>query len=144
MRPALPTASSNVTPSDSPPTIDRGPPTEIISDSSSASVPSSSTLILASPLLTTASRTIGGAGGTDHKVREQHPGLLRNSPHDDYSRLPQQLDSYSFFFSSSMMNDVACFQLLHGGFIILFMNYQDYLFSKLTDLSASNDVSMIA
>ena len=48
-----------------------------------------------------------------------------------------------FFFSSSMMNDVACFQLLNGGFIILFINYPDYLISNLTDLSASNDVSMI-
>ena len=41
-----------------------------------------------------------------------------------------------------MMNDVACFQLLHGGFKILFINYHDYLIPKLTDLSASNDVSM--
>ena len=42
-----------------------------------------------------------------------------------------------------MMNDVACNQLLHGRFIILFINYHDYITSKLTDLSASNDVSMI-
>ena len=41
------------------------------------------------------------------------------------------------------MNDVACFQLLHGGIIILFINYHEYLISKLTDLSASNDVTMI-
>ena len=63
MSPALPTASSKVTPSDShPPTIDRGPSTEMISDSSSASVPSSSTRLLASPLLITASRTMGDQG----------------------------------------------------------------------------------
>ena len=42
-----------------------------------------------------------------------------------------------------MMNDVACFQLLHGAFLVLFNNYHDYLISNLTDLSASNDVSMI-
>ena len=41
------------------------------------------------------------------------------------------------------MNDVACFQLLHGEFIILFINYQDYSVSNLTDLSATIDVSMI-
>ena len=41
------------------------------------------------------------------------------------------------------MNDVACFQLLLGGFIILFIKYHDYLFPKLTDLSASIDLSMI-
>ena len=41
------------------------------------------------------------------------------------------------------MNDVACFQLLHGGLLDLFINYHDYLISNLTDLSASNDVSMI-
>ena len=41
-----------------------------------------------------------------------------------------------------MMNDVACFQLLHGGFTILFISYHDYLLYILTDLSASNDVSM--
>ena len=68
MRPALPTASSKVTPSVShPTTIDRGPPTEINSDSSSASVPSSSTGLLTSPVLPTASRTMGGSGGTDQK-----------------------------------------------------------------------------
>ena len=49
----------------------------------------------------------------------------------------------TLFFSSSMMNDVAGFQVLHGGFIVLFINYHDYLISKLTDLSARNDVSMI-
>ena len=38
---------------------------------------------------------------------------------------------------------VACFQLLHGGFIIFFIKYHDYLIPKLTGLSASNDVSMI-
>ena len=93
MRPALPNASSKATPSDShPPTIERGPPTEMTSDSSSASVPSSTARLLASPLLTTASRTMGGSGGTDHKGTQQHPGLLRNSAHDDYSRLPQRLD----------------------------------------------------
>ena len=143
MSPALPTASSKVTPSDShPPTIDRGPPTEMISDSSSASVPSLSTRLLVSPLLTTASRTMGGSGGTDYKGTQQHPGLLRNPPHENYPRLSQQLDFF-FFFSSGMMNDVPCFQLLHGGFIILFINYHDCSISKLTDLSASNDVSMI-
>ena len=41
------------------------------------------------------------------------------------------------------MNDVACIQLLHGGFKDLFINYHDYLISNLTNLSASNDVSMI-
>ena len=41
------------------------------------------------------------------------------------------------------MNDVACFQLVHGGFTDLFINYHDYLISNLTDLSASNPVSMI-
>ena len=94
MRPALPTASSNVTPYDSPPTIDRGSPTEMISDSSSASVPSSSTRLLTPPLLKTASRTMGDNGGTDLKGHNNIQG--RNPPHDDYSRLPQQLDSYSF------------------------------------------------
>ena len=65
MRPALPAASSKVMPSDShPPTIERGPPTEMISDSSSASVPSSSIRLLASSLIT-ASRTMGDQGGTD-------------------------------------------------------------------------------
>ena len=99
MSPALPTASSKVNPSDSdPPKIDRGPPTELISDSSSASVPSSSSRLLASPLLTTASHTMGGTGGTDRKGTQQHPGLLRNPAHDDY-RLPQQLDSSSFFYA---------------------------------------------
>ena len=63
MRPALPTASSNVTPYDSPTTIDRSPPTEMISYSSSASVPSSSARLLLSLLLTTASRTMGDQGG---------------------------------------------------------------------------------
>ena len=52
-------------------------------------------------------------------------------------------NSTFFFFSSGMMNDVACFQLIHGGFIILFIKYHDYLIPKLTDLSASNNVSMI-
>ena len=42
-----------------------------------------------------------------------------------------------------MMNDVACFQILQGGFTIFFIKYHDYLFSNLTGLSASNDVSMI-
>ena len=42
-----------------------------------------------------------------------------------------------------MMNDVACFQLLHGGFIDLIIKYHDYLITNFTDLSASNDVSMI-
>ena len=42
-----------------------------------------------------------------------------------------------------MMNDVACCEILHRGFIILFINYHGYLIPKLTDLSASNDVSMI-
>ena len=41
------------------------------------------------------------------------------------------------------MNDVACFQLLHGGFLILFIRYPDYLILILTDLPASNYVSMI-
>ena len=41
-----------------------------------------------------------------------------------------------------MMNDVA-FKLLHGGFIIFFIKYHNYLISRLADLSASNDVSMI-
>ena len=97
MRPALPTASSKVTPSDShPPTSDTGPPTEMISDSSSAYVPSTSTRLLASPLLTTASRTMEDQGGTDRQGTIQHPGRLRNPPHDDYSRLPQQHDSSPF------------------------------------------------
>ena len=98
-RPALPTrtASSKLTPSDShPPTIDIGPPTEMVSDSSSASVPSSFNRLLTSPLLTTASRTMGGSGGTDQNGTQQHPGLLRNSSHDNYPRLSQQLDSFSF------------------------------------------------
>ena len=96
MRPALPTASLNVTPSDSPPAIDRSPPTEMISDSSSASVRSSSTRLLASSL-TSASRTRRDQGGTDRQGTHQHSGLLRNPPHDDYSCLSQQLDSYSSF-----------------------------------------------
>ena len=41
------------------------------------------------------------------------------------------------------MNDVACFQLLNGEFIILFINYHDYLIFTLTDLSASDAVSII-
>ena len=35
------------------------------------------------------------------------------------------------------------FQLLHGGFTILFIKYHNYIISSLNDLSASNDVSMI-
>ena len=35
------------------------------------------------------------------------------------------------------------FQLLHGGFIFLFIKYHKYLNSSLTDSSASNDVSLI-
>ena len=130
MRLALPTASSKVTPSDShPPTSDTGPPTEMISDSSSASVPSSSTRLFASPLLMTASRTMGRSGRSDRKGTHQHQGLLQNPPHDDYYGLPQQLDSYFFFFfSSSMMNDVACFQLLHGEFMILFIKITSIYF----------------
>ena len=81
-------------------------------------------------------------GGTDRQGTLQQPWLLRNPPHDNYSRLPQQHDSSSLF-SSGMMIDVACFRILHGGFIILFINYHHYLISSLTDLSASNDVSMI-
>ena len=34
---------------------------------------------------------------------------------------------FNFFFSSTMMNGVAYFQLLHGGFIIFFINCHDYL-----------------
>ena len=125
MRPALPTASSKVTPSDShPPTIDTGPPTEMISDSSLASVPSSSSRLLASPLLTS------GA--------PPEPSTRRLLSPQTTTRL-----LLFFFFSSSMMNDVAYSQLLHGGFINFFINYHDCLISKLTDLSASNDVSMI-
>ena len=41
-----------------------------------------------------------------------------------------------------MMNDAA-FKFLHGGFIIWFIKCHNYLISRLTDLSASNDVSMI-
>ena len=40
------------------------------------------------------------------------------------------------------MKDVA-FKLLPGGFINLFIKYHNFLISRLTDLSASNDVSMI-
>ena len=65
-RPALPTASSKLTHSDSyPPTTDRGPPTDRISHSPSASLPSSSTRLPASSL-TTVSCTLGRSGGTDH------------------------------------------------------------------------------
>ena len=97
MRPVLPTASSKMTPSDShPPTIDTGPPADMISDSSSASVPSSLTRLLTSPLLPTASRTMEGSGGTDQKGTQQHPGLLRNSPHGNHPRLSQRLDSSSY------------------------------------------------
>ena len=35
------------------------------------------------------------------------------------------------------------FQIIHGGFIILFINFQSFLISCLTDLSACNDVSII-
>ena len=35
------------------------------------------------------------------------------------------------------------FQLLHGGFINLFIKNNNYLIYSLTDLSASSDVSMI-
>ena len=97
MKPALPTACSNLTPSDShTPTIDRGLPTEIISDSSSASVRSPSTRLLAS-LLTTASRKLGRPGGADQYGTLQHPGLLRNCPHDHCSRLPRLLSPFSSF-----------------------------------------------
>ena len=47
-----------------------------------------------------------------------------------------------FFLSSGLMNDVA-FELLHGGFTILFNKYQNYLVPRLTDLSASKDVHKI-
>ena len=108
--PSSPDCLLKVTPSDShPPTIDRCPPTEMIFDSSSASVPSSSTRLFTSPLLATASRTMGGSGegGTDHKGTQQHPGLLQNPAHDDYFRLPQRLDSSSFPFSHQAMTWLA-------------------------------------
>ena len=83
MRPALTTVSSRVAPFDSnPPKIERGPPTEMTSDSTSAFVPSSSTCFLASSL-TTASCTMGRSGGNDQQRAFQHPGLLRNRPRDD-------------------------------------------------------------
>ena len=143
MRPALPTASSNVNPSDShPPTIDRGPPTEMISDSSSASVPSSSTRLLTSSLPLTASRTMGGIRGE-----------LINREHINIRGCSGTLHRTTTLASH---NDST---LLH---LLLFINHDEWrgFFStitwwiynvilqlsrlfNLTDLSASNDVSRI-
>ena len=120
--------------------IGSGPPTEMISDSSSASVPASSTFLLASSLAT-ALRTMGGSGGNWSSRDTLISGA---APEPSARRLLSPLTTTRlFFFPSDMMNNVACFQLLHGAFTILFNNYHDYLISKLTDLSASNNVSMI-
>ena len=141
MRPTLPTASSKVTPSDSkPPTIDGGPPIEIISDSSSASVPSPSTRLLASSL-TTASRTMEGSVGTDHQGALQHPGLLRNRPHDDCSLSSH--NNANFLLRFIRHDERRGCQLIHRGFINFFIIHHNYLNSRLTNLSASIDVTMI-
>ena len=60
MKPAPSVTSSKLTRANShPPTIDRGPPTEIISDSSSTSPPSSSTCLLACSLKPASCKTRG-------------------------------------------------------------------------------------
>ena len=142
MRPALPTAPSKVTPSDSHrPTIGRGPPTEVISDSSSTSVPSSSTHLLASSL-TTASRTMGESGGgeliiTGHSNIRECPGAVHTTTTLAFH------NNSNFLLPFIRHDERRGFQLVHGGWIILFNKYHNYLNSSLTDLSASNDVSTI-
>ena len=70
----------------------------------------------------------------------QRPGLLQNRPHDDCSRLPQQLLLSSFL--TGMVNNVV-FKLLHGGLMSLLNKYHKNSIFRLNDLSASNDVSII-
>ena len=67
-------------------------------------------------------------------------GCLRNCLHDDYSRLPQQLLPFFLFIKYDGRRGS---QLLDCGFILFSVIYHNYLTSSLTDLSSTNDVSMI-
>ena len=130
MRTALSTASSKVTPSDSPsPKIQRSTPTEMISVTSPASVPSSSSCLLASSP-TRASCKMKRLG----KLTRKGDSKIRGCSWVIHAAtILASHNNFQSFYSFINVNDVDI-ELLHGGCIISFITSIILLFTT-TDLS---------
>ena len=140
MSPALPTASSKVTPSDShPPTIDRGPPR----DDFWLVVSFCALVVHASPHISNIHNSLTHNGGIRGELIIKGHNNIRGCSGTLHMTTILASDNSTLLLFLIRYDEWRGFQLLHGGFIILFINYHEYSISNLTDLSASNDVSMI-